>query len=128
MGGGQGGGRLFNQAQNPGSHGVGTGSAFGLDQVGSSGGQVHRQLGLLIEGQPMGHRHRQHDLRQQDASGLGDLQHLLGAKHPACGIEAVEITDFDHGRPGRHRRREEGGIDRRHTQGQTRGLHGYLAH
>ena len=103
VGGRQGGCRLFDQAEAACTEGLGTGAAFGLDQVDTGRHQIHRQLLLLIHRQHVGHGHAQHHLGQQGPGLARELQHLSRSKDPALGVEGVEIADLHHRRTGFHR-------------------------
>lgn len=117
-GGGQGRGCFFDQAQNARTHGTGAGAPLRLDPVRPRMGQGNGQLLLLIEGQPMGNGHREHNLREQGPGALGETQNLLRLKAEAHGIEGVEIADFHHRGPSSHRRREEFRVDGGHAERQ----------
>ena len=114
----QGGGRLFNQALHAGAVGPGAGAAFGLDQVSADSHQFQGQQLLFVQGQGVGHGHREGYVGQQGPGAPGEFEHFLGAKYPAQGIEAVVVTDFHHGGAGRHRGGEQLRVHRRHTDGQ----------
>ena len=111
MGSGQGWSRLLNQAKAAGAEGLSAGAALGLDDVGTGGHQIHRQLLLLIEGQPVGHGDAQNHLRQQLASAAGELKHLGGIEDATEGIKGVVVANFHHCRPGSHSSGKQLGID-----------------
>ena len=119
MGCGQGGGGFFNQAEAAGAEGTGTGAALGLDQVGAGVHQINRELLLLVEGQNMGHGHRQHHLGEEGAGAAGELEHLGGIKEAPEGIEGVVVADLDQGGAGGHGGGEQLGIHRRHADRQA---------
>ena len=110
MGGGQGGRGLLNQTEAAGTEGPGAGAALGLDQVGTGVHQINRELLLLVEGQHVGHRHRQHHLGEEGAGAAGELEHLGGIKEAPEGIEGVVVADLHQGGAGGHGGGEQLGI------------------
>ena len=118
MGGREGGSRLLDQAEAAGAEGSGTGAPFGLNQVGTGSHQIHGQLLLLVKGQHVGHGHRKHHLRQQGPGAAGELEHLLGPKDAALGVESIEVADLDEDSAGSHGGWEELRVHGRHTDRQ----------
>ena len=107
MGRRQGGGRFFDQAEAAGAEGACAGSPFGLDQIRAGCRQINGQLLLLVQGQRVGHGHRQHHRRQQGAGATGELQHLSRREETALGVEAVVVADLHHAGAGGHGSREQ---------------------